>query len=170
MTLSDRRGWLPRHDPSPVRAAERGANNGEHHGHDQADRKEGVRDHPLAGKPAADAFGLAVKVGEQPESGYEHRRHHHAAPERRITDQLLQTEKIPRGFGRVRGMNRIGDFLQRRVPENREEQHDRRHEQEQQELAENQVRPREHLVFRVLADLRRRAARQFNEAVGFIRR
>ena len=62
-----------------------------------------------------DALALAIQIGQQHQGRHEQTGHHHTAPERRVADQFLQAEEIPRRFRGIRRMNRVGEFFQRRV-------------------------------------------------------
>ena len=66
------------------------------------------------------AAGLSIQERHQEQDGDFNSRDTDPAPERRIADQFLQSQEVPRRFGRIRWMADVHRLLERRHEAQRE--------------------------------------------------
>src|SRR5271165_4500683 len=84
---------------TPVRSPEERADDDEDHVQQREGDKQRVGEKSLFREPFADARNLAVDVRRQHEEGDFYPRNADTAPERRIADEFLQPQEVPRSFG-----------------------------------------------------------------------
>src|SRR5208337_2640979 len=91
---------------------------GEQYKEEREDSYVNLQPSGAAVRPKRLAFDVHVKVRDDDERQNHQRGEQNSGDERRkVMEQLLKTQKIPRRLGGIRGEQRIGKLLERRIPE-----------------------------------------------------
>ena len=166
---------LPRIGNGPVFAAEVDPDKDQHQHENIQPDKECVFEITLLGKPDAGNV-FPVGLGECFEKDLDVREHHYpaghdagnhdSANEAVIADQLLQPEEIPRSFGRVGRVVRVGRPFKRRIEQNRNQAEEGHHGEHHDQLADDEFRPGEHHLTHLFVHLGLLALNDLDELVA----
>ena len=120
--------------------------------HEEAEQEDRDLAASLLEREVAVALRVRVDVRDRHQADDDERRQDDAGqPRVEVDEHLLQAQEVPRRLRRVRRVGRVGRLLERRLQDDRPDDHHGHDDDEADELDVDEVRPREDLLRRVLA-------------------